>query len=251
MKFEKFFSSSDGNFYVVTADNGRKLLIECGVTFKQMLKCLAASSRLDLLKIDGCLVTHEHADHAKCVHKVMENGIDVYASEGTFGGLGVDLDYWRRAKVVRAHDRFTIKARPVPTWAVMPFNVQHDTREPLGFIVTELKGQKSENLLFITDAAVVEDKFALPFDIVAITANYDHNFAEQQVKEGKLEKSVFERLESNHMSTMQALQYLYDSVNLSRCRAIYLLHMSSRNVHSRKRLAAKFREKLLFDNIIV
>ncbi len=85
MRFEQLYSSSSGNLYVVTASNGKRLLIECGVTWADLKKALD----YDLSDIVGCLVSHEHMDHSKAVADVIKAGIDVYASWGTIEALGV------------------------------------------------------------------------------------------------------------------------------------------------------------------
>ena len=83
MKFQSYYSSSMGNLYEVVAANGQRLLIECGCTWKKLQKALS----YDLTNIAGCLLTHEHKDHSKAVEDVMENAIDVWASEGTFEAI--------------------------------------------------------------------------------------------------------------------------------------------------------------------
>lgn len=56
MRFESFYSSSTGNLYCVTAANGKRLLIECGVTWRKLIKALS----YDLTNIEACLISHEH-----------------------------------------------------------------------------------------------------------------------------------------------------------------------------------------------
>ena len=71
-------SGSSGNSYAVD-DGETVLLLEAGITSKKIL-----SGYAELLdRVAGCLVTHEHKDHAKSAWDLTKSGIDVYTSEGT------------------------------------------------------------------------------------------------------------------------------------------------------------------------
>ena len=60
MTFTSLASSSKGNAYVVS-DGETTLLLECGLTFKELQKRLGYG----VAGITACLVSHEHQDHAK------------------------------------------------------------------------------------------------------------------------------------------------------------------------------------------
>ena len=60
MTFTSLASSSRGNAYVVS-DGETTLLLECGLTFKELPKRLGYGEA----GITACLVSHEHQDHAK------------------------------------------------------------------------------------------------------------------------------------------------------------------------------------------
>ena len=63
-------SSSKGNCYILQSSNGSCLVLEAGVSIKEVKK--AVKFRLD--KICGVLVTHEHGDHAEYVKSISGNG---------------------------------------------------------------------------------------------------------------------------------------------------------------------------------
>jgi len=84
MDIDIFASGSSGNLYRV--DDGRtQVLLECGITFARIQKALS----FKLSKIDGCLITHEHMDHAKAVKELLLRGTDCYMSKGTAEALEV------------------------------------------------------------------------------------------------------------------------------------------------------------------
>ena len=56
MKFIAHASSSSGNLYCVTAANGKRILIECGVAWKKLQKALGYK----LNNVEACLISHEH-----------------------------------------------------------------------------------------------------------------------------------------------------------------------------------------------
>ena len=78
MKFEALASSSSGNAYIVS-DKYTRILLECGVTHKNLQKLTGFS----LSVIQGVLVSHEHKDHAKSVAELISRGMTVYMSQGT------------------------------------------------------------------------------------------------------------------------------------------------------------------------
>ena len=53
-------SSSQGNCYILE-NRDEALIIEAGVRFIEVKKALG----FDIRKVSGCLITHQHNDHAK------------------------------------------------------------------------------------------------------------------------------------------------------------------------------------------
>jgi len=78
-------SGSSGNCYRLT-DGSTPLLLECGISFKEIKKKLNFRTS----EIAACLITHEHGDHAKAVNDLMKAGIDCYMSKGTKEALGIE-----------------------------------------------------------------------------------------------------------------------------------------------------------------
>lgn len=220
MTFEQLYSGSDGNLYVVTNDNGKRLLIECGVTWKKIQRALC----YDLSGIVGCVVSHEHKDHCKAIREVMRAGIDVYVSEGTFGALGLINE--RRAKVLEQLKGVWIE----PAFKIFPFSIIHDAQEPFGFIL-QVDG---EYLLYATDTAYIKQRFTMPFSIIAIECSYDITVLQRMIDEEKINEEVAKRLLTSHMEKKQTIRYLREFCDLSKCREIHLLHMSSDNIDREK-----------------
>ena len=86
MQFKQHYSGSSGNLYEVIANNGKRLLIECGVTWPKIQKAL----NYDLKHIVACFVTHGHKDHSKALKDVRLAGIEIYASAETFKSFNMN-----------------------------------------------------------------------------------------------------------------------------------------------------------------
>ena len=95
MKLKVLGSSSSGNCYLIEINKNEKLILDAGINFKEVQKEL----KFNLQGIQGVLITHEHMDHLKYAPNFALNGINIYASAGTFAKL--DLK-GHRFKVVKA-----------------------------------------------------------------------------------------------------------------------------------------------------
>ena len=131
-------SSSAANCYRLD-DGQTALLLEAGLPLKKIKEAL----NFKVSALSGCLITHEHGDHAKAVVSLLEAGIDCYMSLGTAGGLvpisQEDAIAHHRLHIVSAGEQMKIG-----TWTILPFDTVHDCAEPLGFLLQS----GSEKILF-------------------------------------------------------------------------------------------------------
>lgn len=204
MEFKSLASSSHGNAYIVE-DEQTRILLECGVSHKQLQK-LAGFSLSD---IKACLVSHEHKDHAKCVDELIKRGMEVYMSYGTAQALENDS-----AKLIEHMEQFNVGSLDI-----VPFTTFHDAAEPLGFLIkSRIDG---DVLAFATDTVNLRYKFP-GLNILAIEANYDRKILDRCEK---LPEKVRHRITNSHMEIETLCDYLR-SLDLSECREIHLLHLS-------------------------
>ena len=235
MKFTQFYSSSKGNLYIVTANNGNRLLIECGVAWQKIQQAL----NYNLTGITGCLLTHEHKDHSKAVKEVMQAGIDVYASEGTFDALEIQD---RRAIEIQKNTLVKFKNG----FQVLAFEANHDCAEPLGFIVR----CDNEFLFFATDTSHISQRFKVKFSIIAIECSYNQESLERMVAEGQVPEFLAARLLKSHMEQATTMRYLKEFCDLSRCREIHLLHMSGTNI-THNMVRDRFEKRLFIKTVTI
>ena len=222
MTFKTYYSSSAGNLYEVIAADGRRLMLECGVPWAKVEKAL--DYRLE--GIDGCFVTHSHADHCKAVRDVIRAGINVYASAETFEALGIS--HWRRA--VKIAD---MEVRHTQGFDVLAFDVEHNCEGSLGYVVRDCSA--GEYLLFAVDMMMLAQAFPYEFAIIAIACNYDDNdILAQRVKDGDINETVARRLLTSHPASWWVEKYLTESVVKNKLREVHLLHASEGNLDKDK-----------------
>ncbi|WBL16415.1 MBL fold metallo-hydrolase [Sutcliffiella sp. NC1] len=204
-------SSSKGNCYRVT-DGYTPLLLECGINYREIQKGFG----FRMSEVAGCLITHEHDDHCKSIKDVLKAGIDVYTSSGTVEALGISH---HRIKRVKPMEQFELG-----TWSVLPFDVQHDVSEPLGFL---LANQEGEKLLFATDTYYIKYKFQ-ELTHILVECNYSLEILNQNILDGSVPSVMKERLLRSHFS-LENLKEFLKANDLSKVQEIWLLHLSDSN----------------------
>lgn len=210
--------------------------MECGVRWPVLLKAL----NYDLDNIDGCLLTHEHADHSKAVKDVMRAGIDVYSSAGTLDVVGIKNH--RRGKAIPAYAGITNK-----TFDSYAFPIIHDAVEPFGYIVREVS--TNEYLLFVPDSGFIKQRFNIPFTIIALECSYDIEILQRRVDTNDINETLAKRLLNSHAEKQTTMKYLADFCDLSKCREIHLLHCSADNLD--KQATKKEFEKRFFIETVI
>lgn len=206
-------SGSKGNCYVL--DNGSsQIMLDAGVSLKDMQREL----KHDFSRLVGCLVTHGHGDHCKGVKDLVGRGVNVYTSVGTAEEMGI---YSRRIKPIkRAEGEEFYELVRLGDWEIIAFESQHDTKEPINFLLRDNKGNK---VLFVTDSYYIKYRFT-GITHFLVECNYDSETLRTSSYQSFLKKRVFQ----SHMG-LDTLVDFFKTTDLSRCQQIFLLHLSSNN----------------------
>jgi len=212
MLFKSLASSSKGNCYLVKSDGIAPLMIECGIP----MKALREKLNFSLSGLAGCLISHEHGDHSKAVKDLLKAGVDVWTSEETAKAL--EIRNHHRTNILRAD-----KQENIGDWAVLPFDLHHDVPTH-GFLIGD---PNFEKLLFIPDTSYIRNRFE-SVNIIAIECNYVADKLSHNIQSGAIPKAVGRRVRRNHMSLDTVIGMLRAN-DLSRCREIWLLHLSDGN----------------------
>ena len=217
MDIKAIASGSSGNCYRVS-DRKTTILIEAGIPIDR----IRAGCGYRLSGISGCLVSHEHGDHASHAQELTRFGIPVFTSHGTIEALEGRKEELHGPMV---HPVERMKTFQIGSFLVMPFDVEHDAKEPLGFLI--LSGFTGEKLLFFTDTFYIKYRFTGLTQIMA-ECNYTMDQLMQNVREGVTPAYRIQRLAKSHMS-LEALEDMLQANDLSQLKQIYLLHLSSDN----------------------
>lgn len=230
MTFASLASSSKGNAYVVS-DGDTTLLLECGLTFKELQKRLG----YHMADITACLVSHEHQDHAKAASQMLKHGVPMYMSYGTAASHKDPMD---GACIIKAGETLRFGAL-----TVVPFRTFHNTEEPLGFLIEDRRTK--ERLLFAVDTAnlnVIADRLTY----IAVECNYEEALLEMSDRTTGFLK---ERIRHSHFELSDVIRWLHKQ-DLSGVLTIYLLHLSAG--HSRSAAwETRFRREFPGINIVI
>lgn len=214
MRFEALASSSHGNAYLL--DDGKtRILIECGLSFRKLQeKC-----GFQISMLDGVLISHEHKDHSGCVEKLIASGIDVFMSSGTAEALALPKSLLELASAMEAGNQFLVGSMDI-----LPFSVFHDALEPLGFVIqSRLDGD-----VFAYAIDTVNLPYRFPgVNLLAVEANFDKNILERCER---MPEKTRKRIANTHMEIDQLCMCL-KRMDLSRCRTVYLMHLSDATSH--------------------
>lgn len=212
IRIQPLGSSSAGNAYLID-DGTTRLLLEAGLRYKDIQRGI----EFQMSSIAGCLITHEHGDHCKSVKDVLKAGIDVYASYGTWNALR--LDGHHRARPVKSQEPFT-----VGTWTVLPFDVQHDVSEPMGYLLANKDGEK---LVFLTDTYYCRYRFD-GLTHIMVECNFSQAILDENIASGRVPAVMRKRLMRSHFSLEHMLEFLQAN-ELKEVQEIWLLHLSDTN----------------------
>lgn len=212
MEITVLASGSTGNAYRIS-DGHTALLLDAGIP----LKAIQVGLSFRVREIKGCFITHAHQDHSKAAKDLARLGVDIYTSQGTIEACGLSGHRLRRAKALEELE--------VGTFKVMPFDVQHDAPEPLGFLFTSTA--TGEKLLYFTDTYYIKYRFVGLTHIMA-ECNYSEEGIKRSVEAGYIPVDLVPRLVKSHMS-LEHLIELLKANDLTHVRQIYLLHLSNNN----------------------
>jgi phosphoribosyl 1,2-cyclic phosphodiesterase len=211
IQFRVLASSSAGNCYHVT-DGCTELLIEAGIRFTDIRKALD----FRVTRLAGVLISHEHMDHSRAAADLAKAGVDVYASAGTIAARKLT---GHRIKVIEPKRQFE-----VGTWVIMPFDVEHDAEQPLGFLLANRDGEK---LVFITDSYYCRYTFS-GLTHIAVECNYSLKLLDENIAAGRVHPAMRPRLLRSHFSLENVLDFLKAN-DMSKVQEIHLLHLSDSN----------------------
>lgn len=222
MELQVIGTGSSGNAYVLRA-GGSALLLDAGLPIRQLMRAIP-----DWKSLEGCLITHEHGDHAMSAEAMARMGIKTIASAGTADAISTDccLTTLNAAQM--------LSAITLGEFTVLPFETQHDAAEPCGYLIKH--GPTGEVTLYATDTYYLKHTFpGVHYWIVE--CNYIDEVIDNQQEAGELTAALRHRLKKSHMSLRRLLDVLRAN-DLSKTRTIVLVHLSDERSDERAMVKA-------------
>ena len=235
MEIKVLASGSTGNAYTIS-DGATTLLLDAGIS----LKDIRVGTGFKVRQIAGALITHEHMDHSKAMKDLSRMGVDIYASRGTMEACGLcrSQEEWAAAGSVgkygvsghRFHAVKALEELDIGTFRILPFDVEHDAVEPLGFLITSKATM--EKLVYFTDTYFVRYRFN-GLNYIMGECNYTDEGIKRSLEEGSIPLEFIPRLVRSHMSLENFLNFLRAN-DLRAVRQIWLLHLSENNSEAQR-----------------
>ena len=187
------------------------LIIEAGIPMIEVKKAL----KFKISNIKGCIVSHEHKDHAKYIREFLKCGIKVLALPDVFRSQGLANPFCKEIEPMHGYK--------VGGFKILPLSVVHDV-PCVGFVITH---DEMGKLIFITDTMMLEYK--LPkLNHIMLEANYADEILQYNIDNGIVPVSMRERLLHSHME-LQTTKEILRANDISSVNEVVLLHLSSYN----------------------
>ncbi|MCL6547443.1 MAG: MBL fold metallo-hydrolase, partial [Alicyclobacillus sp.] len=225
MKFTVLGSGSTGNAVYVQTESV-KVLVDAGLSCRQLQARLRAAAGVDLADLDALLITHEHVDHVRGLTQLLKRtrpDTPVYLTEGTRRAAGLDNgDMACRCRVVRAREPVDIGGL-----VATPIAVSHDAEEPVAYRLDGFGG----SLAILTDLGYVSDVIKSAVS-GCHTLVWETNHDVDMLRAGRYPWNVKRRILSDkgHLSNADAGVALAEVVAESAgALQVYLAHLSQEN----------------------
>jgi len=218
MKLKVISTGSIGNAYILENEN-EALLIECGVNIMDIKKALD----FDFSKVVGCIVSHEHGDHYKSIQSVLDSGIEVYATQGTFNSDIFPSSGHRKNQIEKK------RIFKLGNFKIMAFDVKHDAADPVGFLIQHPECGK---VLFLTDTNYCEYTFSGLNNII-IEANFSKEIIDRKFGADSGKEFLRNRILKSHFS-LENCKDMLAANDLSQVNNIVLIHLSDSNSNSKQ-----------------
>lgn len=227
MKLHIIGSSSDGNGYVLEAESSA-LVIEAGVPLKAVKQALG----WNIAKVSGCIITHEHGDHAGRVKEYLQDTVmPICASFGTAEAMASRTEGLRRGlTVVKSGELYELG-----DFKIIPQRLElidsdgghytHDAAEPFCY---QIHHPEMGAVLFATDTYCLPRRFTGLASIL-IECNYAQDILDRNVALGIVDEKRRDRTVTSHMSLDNCIHELTHKTDLGDVRRIVLIHGSDDN----------------------
>lgn len=160
MKLKCIATGSTGNCYTLTSDSGETLILDCGISIKEIKKGL----NWDIAGVVGAICTHNHQDHSKSLNEFKAMGIPVYAPYISQKPMAIGSEAFK----IQSFDLTTVYGRWTHT------NADGTECPCYGFLITHKEMGK---FLYITDTELIKWRFK-DINHILLGVNYDKDLVD-------------------------------------------------------------------------
>ena len=160
MRLKCLGSSSAGNCYLLQADSGETLILDCGIPIKEIKKGL----NWNIKDVVGVLCTHKHLDHSKSLNDFKSMGIPIYAPYLKIDYMSMNMGEF----TVKPFDLTTVDGRWTHT------NADGTECPCYGFLITH---KEMGRMLYITDTELIKWRFK-GINHILLGVNYDKDLVD-------------------------------------------------------------------------
>lgn len=213
-------SGSSGNAVVVESD-GRRLLIDAGFSCRELERRMRAVG-VEPSTIEALVLTHEHEDHVRGAGRfALKHKLPLWATAGTLAGTEIPPDVVPRVTAIESG-----RIVEIAGFAVEPFLIPHDAREPVGFVVEDGQGRRVGLAGDIGCRSKLAWGKLVELDLLILETNHDLDLLRNGPYPWALKQRVAGR--HGHLSNLEASDGLPELL-CERLRALVLYHLSRVN----------------------
>lgn len=224
LQFVSFGSGSSGNCAFLGTENGG-VLIDAGVDPDHVCHDLAANG-INISKVKGILLTHDHADHIRYAYKLVREHkhLRIYCTPRLMRGL---LRHHNISSRIKDYQVSIFKEIPffLAGMKFTAFETSHDAIDNMGFSI-EIDGN---TFVVATDMGVITERAAhymSKANFLMIESNYDR----QMLDSGRYPEYLKARVRGNlgHLDNSVAAQYVASNYHQG-LKWVFLCHLSNDN----------------------
>ncbi len=216
--FTAIASGSNGNCYYVGNGN-EAVLVDAGISAKQIVQRMT-NVNLDIGKIKGIFVTHEHTDHVRGISVLArKNSIPVYITEKTLESVDFDVSP-SLIRIIEQSSKISVGDLTVDV-----FSKHHDAMEPISITVS----YNGKSVSVLTDIGFPCENVIRNVsrsDVIFLEANYDEKLLEDGDYPVFLKRRITGKL--GHLSNLDSARLIYKYAS-PRLKYLFLSHLSENN----------------------
>ena len=214
-------SGSKANAYIIEYENSM-LLVDQGLSFREFSR-RADMLGIDISRIKGILLTHEHEDHIKGVaYTAYKLDDPVFSTAKTLEILNENTKHPIHCRAVEKDRKIKLGA-----FEFTPFEIMHDAVDPVGYLISAPCG---ETVCFATDTGKVTNRMMSYINQgtrIILEANHDPAMLYQNTHYPPVLKERI-RSQFGHLSNDQSLDAL-ERMGENHPKTVIFSHLSEEN----------------------